>query len=394
MLLRKNKIFIFISNALLGLFFCLPVFIARVRNSGRKAGGVRKILILELWGIGDLVMMSSVLKPLDDVFPEARITLLSKETGKALFKRDPCLDEIITFDFPWTSFKGKYKTWKWDWVGLIRVIMALRKDNFDLILDARGDIRNNLLSFLIGGRRRIGYDWTGGGYFLTDIIHSDLNSEHRVDSWVCILNYLNIKNLDVRLSLHVSEEQEKSCDDFLKAHGVESGGLLVGIHPGGAVKLRCWQLERFARVAAHIREVHKGKIFVFVEPSGFGENIPIEGDFIKIKVALSELPTFIKKMNLLICNDSGAMHIATAVGTDVIAIFGPGEVGSIGPYNLGRAEVVMKENVDCRPCFDHCKYNSPFCVDEVKVGDVVEAAERAIKKVNDRRERLKAYGPV
>jgi len=393
MLLRKNKIIIFLTNALLGFIFCLPVILAGL-NKKKRSESIRKILILELWGIGDLVMMSSALKSLDNAFPRAKIALLSKEPGKALFEKDPCMDEVITFDFPWTSFKGKYKICNWDWAGLRKVIARLRKENFDLILDARGDIRNNLLSFLIGGKRRIGYNWTSGGYFLTDVISSVSRDRHRVDSWIGILKYLNIENTDARPHLHISEEQEKSCDDFLRRYDIEDGSLLVGIHPGGAVKLRCWQLERFAEVAVHVRNVHKGKIFVFIEPGGFGENIPIEGDFIKVRVPLLDLPGFIKKMDLLICNDSSAMHIATAVGTDVITIFGPGDVNLIGPYSHGRAEVVMKDNVDCRPCFDHCKYDNHFCLNEVKVNEVIEAAERAINRVSDRRERLKAYGPV
>ncbi len=129
----------------------------------------KKILVLELWGIGDVVLSTGALRQLKKNFQGAEIVLLAKEHAREILFNNWDVDRVITFNFPWTRFKGKYILWAWDWLGLIKLIRQLRRERFDLVIDARGDIRNNFLSFVIGGRKRVGYDWTGGGFFLTDI---------------------------------------------------------------------------------------------------------------------------------------------------------------------------------------------------------------------------------
>jgi len=376
MSLKSNKIFIFFLDFLGRVTFSIPILINSVLSK-KNLSPPEKILIIELWGIGDLVIMSSVLKALKDNFPKAEITLLSKPVGKVLFKSPSYIDEVIEFNFPWTRFKGKYKFWNWDWKGIIKVIKKLMREKFDLILDARGDFRNNLLSFLIGGRRRVGYKWTGGGYFLTDTVLFDYRNKHRVEAWIKLLSYLNIKGDDVKPYICVAEDEEKWADEFLRNHNINSEGLVIGIHPGARIKTRCWALDKFAKVAENIRGTYKTKIIIFVEPGGYGESILINTDFIKVDVCLRKLVALIKRLNLLICNDGGAMHIATAVETPTISIFGPTNPVWFGPYGDSNS-VVIKENIKCRPCFDYCKYSEPFCLTGISVDEVSGCIDKKI----------------
>jgi len=339
-----------------------------------------KILIIEIWNLGDLIMMSTIIKPLKQNFPNSRITLLGKSIAIQLFEKNVCIDEYKVFNFPWTAHKNKYRFWSWNWKELIRVINELRKQEFDLALDARGDFRNNLLSFLIGAKRRIGYNWTGGGYFLTDVAQFDYNNGHRIDAWLNLLNYLGIKVESPKPYLSVAKDEEEWAGSFLREKGIGEGDLVIGIHPGARIKTRCWPLDRFAEVADYIKDNYKSKIIVFIEPDDYGQDIPIKKEHLKVKVSLRQLIALIKKLNLLICNDSGVMHIACALGIPLVAIFGPGDIKRIGPYG-DKYTVVIKEQMECRPCFDYCKYKEPFCITKISVEEVLKEVDNKIKSI-------------
>lgn len=377
----KKRFVLSIMNTILGLLFFYKIakIITKKTIKDLKVShpDIKKILIIELWGIGDLVMMSPILGSLRKSFPRARIILISKSIAKLLFKNDNLIDEFIEFDFPWTRFKGKYLFWRWDWIGLIRIIRRLRKEKIDLVLDARGDFRNHLISFLGRIKRRVGYAWTGEEYLLTDVINSNIPNKHRIDYWINLLNYLGITVDNPKPHIAISKDETGRAEDFLKKHNIKNGELLVGIHPGGRIKTRCWSLDRFAKLAEYLRDKYKAKIIIFVEPEGYGNNISIKGDYLKVKVDLRELVALIKKIKLLVCNDCGIMHIATAVNTPIIAIFGPGDLNSIGPYG-DRNTIVMKERFKCRPCYDYCKYKESYCLTTISVDDVVKQVDKTL----------------
>lgn len=380
MSIKKNKFTILLLDSVLWAIFFIPLVFEKMKKK-EKMSDPRSILIIELWGIGDLVMMSSIIKPLRESYPRAKITLLSKEVSKVLFVNNSHFDSFVIFDFPWTKFTNKYAFWDWDWRGLIRTISRLRNERFDLALDARGDIRNNLLSFLSGAKRRIGYSWTGGKFFLSDALIFKPENLHRVDAWLNLLGYLGVNVEKAKPSILVFEEEEGYARSFLVQNGVRNGELLVGIHPGARIKSRCWPLSRFAQLAEQLKNKLNAKIIVFIEPEGYGEDIPINGDFIKAKLPLRDMIGLIKKLDLLVCNDSGAMHIGSAVNTRTLSIFGPGAMKRIGPYGIGHV-LLFKENVNCRPCFDYCKFEKPVCLEDISVEMATEASKKILQERN------------
>lgn len=367
---RDNKVFIFFLDFFGRILFFLPLLFDKIFYR-KKLFCPRKILIIELWGIGDLVLMSSILKPLKTEYPHAKITLLSKAYAFTLFSDSGDIDNFIEYDFPWTKFKNKYNLWQWGWRKLFKIIQKLKKEKFDLVLDARGDIRNNFLSFLIGGKMRLGYDRTGGGFFLTDNLKDAVKNLHRVDAWVNLLKYLGLNADNCRPYLHVSKDEEALAEDFLKINGISTQDLLIGIHPGARIKTRCWPLDRFAEIAEYTRNICKSKIIIFLDQEGYGDEIPISGESLKVKLTLRQLIGVIKKLDLLICNDGGVMHIATAVNTAVVAIFGPGSPVWFRPYGENNT-IIIDNNMPCRPCFDYCKYNKAICLEQITVNQVKE----------------------
>lgn len=322
---------------------------------------ISKILIMELWGIGDVVMMSAILKPLRAAFPQAEICVLSQEYGAEILKENTEVDRFFVFKFPWTAFRGKYLFWRWDWWGIFRIITSLHREKFDLILDARGDPRNDVLSFLIGFRQRVVWK------------KSHLPS-HRIDHWGEFLRYLGIQFDSLTPSIQLSEEERAEADKFLDNKFSARPKALVGIHPGAGQKIRCWPMARFQEVAARLIEQKIG-VLVLAEPDGYGSEIARNLSVLHSQGDIRQLAALISQMDLLICNDTGVMHIASAVGTPVVAIFGPGAPDFIGPREAG--EVVIKECPD-RPCFDSCRRKSAECLEGVSVDDVWAAVLRQL----------------
>ncbi len=395
MRLTHNKIFIsFLDLIGMIIFWILSLF--NLKSVRKYSAAPKKILVIELWGIGDLVMMSSILGPLKKSYPDAKITLLTKPYAPMLLKYNDNIDEFVKFDFPWTKFRGKYKIWQWDWRGLVKTIKDLRRKKFDLALCARGDIRNNILLFLIQSTRRVGYDFTGGAYFLTDVVGKKSKREHRVNDWSRLLAHLGI-DIDVRNfrpRICISEDESEEAERFLIDHGIFEGDLVIGIHPGARIAVRRWPLERFARIAEHLSSKYNAKIIVFVGPDGYGEDIPITGDFIRAKLSLRGLIALMSKSALFICNDSGPMHIATAIDISVFALYGPTDPQWFGPYSESH-RMLIEEGFKCRPCYDYCKHKKPPCIMAISVDYVLSEVDKKmddlIQKINNENEKKGCY---
>lgn len=343
---------------------------------------IRKILIIELWGIGDVVLSTVILPSLKRKFPNAEIVYLAKRHAEDVLKNHMAVNRVIVYDFPWTKFRGKYHFWKWNLVRIFKLINSLRNESFDLVMDARGDFRSNLLSFLIGGKRRLGYDWTGGGYFLTDRVKLDNDdNKHRIKHWIGLLDYLKIEEEKPVPYIFVNQEEEIWAEKFLSNKGIQGYELLVGIHPGAGIKTRCWPLESFKKIAEYIEKHYQAKVVLFIEPQGYGEALLEDGHFIEARLSLRELISVIAKLDLLICNDGGPMHLATAVNTPVLAIFGPGNINIISPYG-DKNRIVIKKDMPCRPCRDYCKYKEAYCLTGILVEDVTKVIDEVIGRVD------------
>lgn len=364
---RGKKIFLRFIDVILLILFTPRVFFHKKNKFSYE--GAENILVLELWGLGDLALATAALRAIKKARPRASITLLAKPHARELFKNSSLPDKLIVYDFPWTHHRNKYHFWQWDIVSLKRLVQSLKGEGYSLAIDARMDFRNNLLMWLIGAQRRIGYDLTGGAYFLTDVVPFRKNVIHRVQAWEAALRLLDIDEAEVRPQLEISPDEEKRAKDFLVESDVRSGECVVGLHPGAGNRLRCWSMENFLDVANYLEKRYAAKVVVFVDPQGYGQELLKNGRFIRAKLGLREFIAVAKELRLLVCNDGGPMHLACAVNTPVLAIFGPGDFNIMGPYGSGH-RMVCKKDVSCRPCRDYCRYKEAHCLMDIDVKDV------------------------
>lgn len=311
---------------------------------------VRRILVIELWLLGDVVLVTPLLQSLRDRFPGAEISLLAKLHAEELLRHSGLVDEFITFDFPWTATSGKYRPSRYDRRAITELIGNLRRKDFDLTIDSRMDLRSNIVTFTTGAPRRIGYDFGGGGYLLTDALAAAPDDNHKVHDWLMLAEALDgdasgkprtgvDRGRAYKPRLCVTEEERADALRVLRNLGVEEGDWIVGVHPGASRPRGRWPLENFAWVADCLSSRHSTKALVFVDPQGYGETVRLISHAIFIRTSLREMMAALTHCDLVICNDSGPMHIADALGVPVVGVFTTGNPVWHGPFGDGQIAV-------------------------------------------------------
>ncbi len=330
--------------ALLGLIDSIgrPVVMAAravgvlpTRESGAEP---RKILVVELWQIGDIVLATPFLRALRGCFPSSRITLVGKPHAVELLAESGLVDEVIVAELPWTRPKRKYALTDYDWPSLGALMRTLRSRRFDLAFDARMDLRNNAFVALTGARRRVGFRYGGGDWLLTDAVPAEPRSHHKVDDWLALLGAAGCTSLTERKCLLRTSAQEQKNARWTLASRLQREGPIVAVHPGGSHAGKRWPLESFQHLCEEL--INRGdNVIAFEDPAGFGRELEWVAGVVIFRPSLREMMAILEECALLVCNDSGPMHVAAALGVPTVAIFERGEPRWFGP--VGEEHVVL-----------------------------------------------------
>jgi len=176
--------------------------------------------------------------------------------------------------------------------------------------------------------------------------------------------------------LRLADDEERFAHQHLAQHGLGDEDFVVGIHAGGRSATRQWGEENFAAIAQRLHAQFPIRIVWFQDPR---QSSPAQAShhFPRLSLPLRQFMAVLSRCRLLICNDSGPMHIATALGVPVVAVFGPTEPAWFGP--LGRDnQLVIQPGFWCRPCFDYCRFDQPYCLRTITVDSVFEASAKSV----------------
>ncbi|HVF40785.1 MAG TPA: glycosyltransferase family 9 protein [Gemmatimonadaceae bacterium] len=343
------------------------------RAKANGNGSVRKILVVELWHMGDVVLVTPFLSKLRQLFPDARITLIAKPHAEELLRFSGLVDEVIPFDFPWTATEEKYRFSRYDRKALTGLLKRLRAERFDLTFDCRMDLRSNLLTRATRAPRRVGYDFGGGGFLLTDSLPPPPLDQHKVDDWLALLGPVlpdwRQNTDDASLPrLVVTDEECEEARKFLGLHDLGDDDMIVGIHPGGSHDGKRWPIENFEEAARSLAAKRNVNVLIFVDPEGTGANMQLGPTATFVRTSIREMMALMTRCATVICNDSGPMHIAAALGVPVVAMFTTGNPDWYGPQGAGHSVVGT---------------GAPWgeVNDTITVSEVVEAAERNLHKL-------------
>ncbi|PYU11512.1 MAG: hypothetical protein DMG37_16365 [Acidobacteria bacterium] len=343
-----------------------------------KTRGVEKILVFDPGALGDMLLLAPFLRRLRGSFPTSRIVLAGRGGPADFLQEQGLVDECISVEVPWTKRKTsrlqRNQPISWRWKEFFRSLRQLRKREFDLGFAAGwgGDIRGNLAIWLAGARRRVGYGYAGGEFLLTDVVEADLTRPHVVDRNLQLLERLGVESArQPVVPLQIPAAEARAAREFLARHGVGEKDLLIGVHPGAGSALREWGDDRFAEVARRASDQFGAKILWFNDPEK-PRRIPADLQAIEVAVSFQQLQAVLSHCQVFLCNDSGPMHVAAALKIPVVAVFGPTQAEWFRPYGEGH-QVVIRNDMWCRPCADRCRWKEPYCMRLITVEQVMEA---------------------
>ena len=322
-------------------------------------------------------MVDPLLRELRRRLPDAEITLLCKPASRTLLEPSGVVDRFIEIDVPWTAFDGKYQLHRYTDPRFLATIRALRKERFDMSIDSRMDLRSNMLAWIIGARRRVGFDVPGGRGLLTDRIRDPGEGSHKVEDWAAMLDAVGggvVPPVPPRID--VDPGTQARVDAMLRELGVTPDTTLVAMHPSARQAVRRWPLDRFAELAEAIGSLPGTRVLVIVDPDGYGESLRATGALC-VRASLAELPAYLRRCVAFVGNDSGPAHVAAAVGAVTVTVFGPGAMQWFRPYGPGH-RIAFVEPMPCRPCFDRCVLPTNVCLQDLPTAMVQDIIEEVL----------------
>jgi heptosyltransferase-2 len=293
-----------------------------------------------------------------------------------LWKTFPFVDEIISFN----KKGGLRSVWE-----DLKIARSLKERRFDLAVILPRSFRSAFQMFLAGIPVRIGYQDEGRSFFLTrgvrrtdKVLHG-----HRVYYYQKILEPLGKAGGYPSPRIFLREEDRKWADQTLKELGIPDGRLLIGMNPGATYGLaKCWHPARFGQLGKKLSWEHKATFLLF----GTKAEAPIVKEILDHmgpagidltgKTQLLQLAALLERCGLLVTNDTGTMHVATAVGTPVVAVFGSTDPVTTGPW--GEGHTVVRREVPCSPCLKRVCPTDHQCMELITVEEVAEAVSRQL----------------
>jgi ADP-heptose:LPS heptosyltransferase len=354
------------------------------RRNGDCSNIIKSILLIRLDHLGDVLLTTPAVKSLKQRFPHARITMVVKEWAFEAIKDNPHIDKLIIFNPSWT-IASQEGTRSAGLGGICKLIFQLRKERFDLAIDFKGDPRNILIAYLSGARRRISYGIRGGGFLLTDIVPYEPGI-HEIDKNLNLLTPLGIRSEDSHMELLINGEDKTMVEEILAQEGIDLNRKAIALHYGGASRYKRWDAKKYIVLAERLTASKFINVLIFGghyerKASRLGEN-PKKGIVVMPDMTICQMAAAFERCDLLVCNDSGPMHVGIAVGTPTVAIFGPTFPDRFGPRDLKRNRVVRSQ-LSCSPCWHpdksiDCKEMN--CLKRIEVDEVLATIDDLIKE--------------
>lgn len=343
---------------------------------------MRSILLFKLRHIGDVLLTTPAIRLLRQAYPKAHITMVVNKGTDDVLLHNPHLNRIVTIDREMVKGVPFHKRLRYEW----GVLKALRECCYDLSVDFDSGERAAFLSLLSRVSTRVGFRYQRGPR--RQIFHRQVNIEgspHTAERNLTLIEKaVGLVRKNDRLELYTASEEDRRMALWLRKHRL-SGKDLVIIHPGARFWFKRWPAKKWASLL----DILQGELGLSVVITGGGREMEdVRAILLRMKTpaysiagqtTVLELAALIKKATLFIGNDSGPMHISAAMGTPVIALFGPTDPSVWKPWGTGH--VVISKQVPCSPCkVTHCDMGMENCMEQISIEDVLHAICQYLEK--------------
>jgi lipopolysaccharide heptosyltransferase I len=368
----------------------------------------RRILLIKLSAVGDVVHTIPVLNKLRRRYPSARIDWLVTPAIAELVRHHPAVTNVVLFARrDWSAL------WRPAALGRVAKLAAeLRRARYDLVIDMHGQFRTALLTLAAGAPVRIGFDrprpdvWSASDRSFPAETYKHAWKGAREASWLAYTHHIGVPTLDVHavdryltvgpmlglddgpadFSFVVPSAAAARADALLRGNGIAPSADVLLCAPGTNWETKHWSAERFAEVARHflargwrvvlIGSEHERPVCARVAAAAPG-TVDLCGE-----TTLPEMAALVRRSAACLTNDSGPMHMAVALDRPVVSIFGPTDALWIGPY--GRRDAVLRADLPCAPCYlrelRYCKHGHA-CMGEITAAAVIERMEATLAAV-------------
>ncbi len=346
-----------------------------------NAAQTKSILIIKMRYIGDTVLVTPLLRALKQAMPRTTLHLLVNRQTVDIVKGDPDIGSLVAFDYDRAKRDVPY---------FFKFLLRIRRLGCDMVMDLTRNDRSALFTFISGAAVRIGYEGTS---FLQQKAYTHrlpyrFGRIHTVDHHLDMATALGLPATDVHPHLPVSEPDTRLIRQMLAANGIQSKRPIVLIHPGARRWYKSWPMERFSRTADTLMTRYPVQV-VLSGGQEDRETCKIIASRMKErvidlcgKVSLVLLTALIRESILLIGNDSAPIHIATAVNTPVIALFGPTRWEDWQPRRPH--DKTLGITFPCRPCGHSrpdCPLGEGYCMSEITEAMVWRAIDEQFERM-------------
>ncbi len=318
-----------------------------------------KLLVLELWGIGDLAIASPFLVKAAEQF---EVSLLAKPGALELQVSFWPQIKVIPFVAPWTAFRRKYHLLAWPWRELFSLAMNLRRERFEVALSARWDPRDHFLLELSGARARLGFPRLGSSILLTQCLTPAGPREHRSENWRIMGRALN---LDLESRDRIEPPSSRT-------------GRPVFLHTGAAQPVRVWPLERYHSLVQRLRARHY-PVIVACDPGQREWWLKAGEREVATPRTIAELLRLTREAGAFIGNDSGPGHLAALLRLPSFTLFGP-QWPEVFLPSQPNAEWMDGKPCVYKPCSDYCRFPVPHCLRDVPEAEVWAKVEPFVRR--------------
>ncbi len=353
---------------------------------------LRRILIINVFGIGDVLFTTPMIRNLKIHFPQAYIGYLCNRRTAELLNGHPLIDEVLVYEGNGLGDICRRSRWQSN-KKILAWIWKVRNKRFDVVLDLSLSGFMGFATWMAGIKYRIGFNYKKRGFFLTTKVNLEgYEDKHVMDYYLGLLEEVGLPIRQREMELFIKDEDHRWAEGFLNQSHMPMSKPIIGVVPGGGESwgkdafYKRWPIEYFAKLADKFVEKFAAGIILMggkndEELCRHAAGLMRQRSLSACgKTSITQFAALARRCSLVVTNDGGPLHVAVAAGTKTVSIFGPVDERVYGPYSSHNHRVV-KTDIACRPCyrrFRRASCDHISCLRRITVEDVMRKVEEIL----------------